>query len=159
RVLFKQLLQAGGIDVLQADATRVAGINENLAILLLAEKFDVPVCPHAGGVGLCERVQHLAFLDAVAIGGDDARRGIESVDHLHEHFEVPVRIVRGAYMPTEEPGNGTRMHPASIADHLFPHGPVWAGGPDTPATPAASGGGTDPGEAAEPAAHAPSAAH
>ncbi|MDN5900051.1 MAG: fuconate dehydratase [Brachybacterium sp.] len=126
RVLFKQLLQAGGIDVLQADATRVAGINENLAILLLAAKFDVPVCPHAGGVGLCEMVQHVAFLDAVAIAGDDERRRIEFVDHLHEHFEVPVRIVSGAYMAPEEPGNGARMLTASIQDHLFPDGPVWA---------------------------------
>ncbi|MDN6330620.1 MAG: enolase C-terminal domain-like protein [Brachybacterium sp.] len=126
RVLFKQLLQAGAIDVLQADATRVAGVNENLAILLLAKKFDVPVCPHAGGVGLCEMVQHLAFLDAVAIGGEDERRRIEFVDHLHEHFEVPVRIERGAYMPPQEPGGGARMHPASIEDHLFPDGPVWA---------------------------------
>ena len=128
RVLFKQLLQAGGIDVLQADATRVAGVNENLAILLLAAKFDVPVCPHAGGVGLCEMVQHIAFFDAVAIGGDDRRRRIEFVDHLHEHFEVPVRIEHGAYMPPEAPGGGARMHAASVADHLFPDGPAWAGG-------------------------------
>ena len=125
RVLFKQLLQAGAIDVLQADATRVAGISENLAILLLAAKFDVPVCPHAGGVGLCEMVQHLAFLDAVAIAGEDSRRRIEFVDHLHEHFEVPVRIEHGAYMPPEEPGGGARMHEASVRDHLFPDGPVW----------------------------------
>ena len=125
RILFKQLLQAGAIDVLQADATRVAGITENLAILLLAAKFDVPVCPHAGGVGLCEMVQHIAFLDAVAIAGEDSRRRIEFVDHLHEHFEVPVRIERGAYMPPEEPGGGARMHEASVRDHLFPDGPVW----------------------------------
>ena len=125
RILFKQLLQAGAIDVLQADATRVAGITENLAILLLAAKFDVPVCPHAGGVGLCEMVQHIAFLDAVAIAGEDPRRRIEFVDHLHEHFEVPVRIERGAYMPPEEPGGGARMHEASVRDHLFPDGPVW----------------------------------
>jgi L-fuconate dehydratase len=126
RILFKQLLQAGAIDVLQADATRVAGISENLAILLLAAKFDVPVCPHAGGVGLCEMVQHLAFLDAVAIAGEDPRRRIEFVDHLHEHFEAPVRIERGAYMPPEQPGGGARMHESSVADHLFPDGPVWA---------------------------------
>ena len=125
RILFKQLLQAGAIDVLQADATRVAGITESLAILLLAAKFDVPVCPHAGGVGLCEMVQHIAFLDAVAIAGEDPRRRIEFVDHLHEHFEVPVRIERGAYMPPEEPGGGARMHEASVRDHLFPDGPVW----------------------------------
>ena len=129
RVLFKQLLQAEAIDVVQVDATRVAGVNENLAILLLAAKFGVPVCPHAGGVGLCEMVQHLAFLDAVAIAGDDARRRIEFVDHLHEHFEVPVRIEHGSYMPPEQPGNGSRMLEASIADHLFPDGPVWAAEP------------------------------
>ncbi|WP_422116151.1 enolase C-terminal domain-like protein [Brachybacterium sp. UNK5269] len=126
RVLFKQFLQAGAIDVIQLDATRVAGVNENLAVLLLAAKYDIPVCPHAGGVGLCEMVQHLAFFDAVAIAGEDPRRRIEFVDHLHEHFEVPVRIERGAYMPPEAPGNGARMHGASVAEHLFPSGPVWA---------------------------------
>lgn len=136
RVLFKQLLQAGSIDVLQADATRVAGINENLAILLLAAKFEVPVCPHAGGVGLCEMVQHLAFLDAVAIAGEDERRRIEFVDHLHEHFEVPVRIEHGAYLPPEAPGGGARMHAAAIADHLFPDGPVWTA-EQAPAAPVA----------------------
>ncbi|PWH07246.1 fuconate dehydratase [Brachybacterium endophyticum] len=125
RVLFKQLLQAEAIDVLQLDATRVAGINENLAILLLAAKFGVPVCPHAGGVGLCEMVQHLAFLDAVAIGGTNADRRIEFVDHLHERFEVPVRIERGAYMPPEQPGSGARMLPATLAAHAYPDGPVW----------------------------------
>lgn len=126
RVLFKQLLQAGAIDVLQLDASRVAGINENLAILLLAAKYEVPVCPHAGGVGLCEMVQHLAFLDAVAISGEHEQRRVEFVDHLHEHFEVPVRIERGAYMPPEAPGGGARMHAASVTEHLFPDGPVWA---------------------------------
>jgi len=158
RVLFKQLLQAGSIDVLQADATRVAGINENLAILLLAAKFDIPVCPHAGGVGLCEMVQHVAFLDAVAVGGEDQRRRIEFVDHLHEHFEVPVRIERGAYMPPEEVGGGARMHAASVQDHLFPDGPVWADGSEGIAS--ASPDPSDPSAAGTPGAApvAPSAA-
>lgn len=133
RVLFKQLLQAGAIDILQVDATRVAGVNENIAILLLAKKFDVPVCPHAGGVGLCEMVQHLSFLDFVAIGGEDSRRRIEFVDHLHEHFEVPVDLHHGAYMPPEQPGNGSRMLDASVVEHLFPTGPVWADDPATAA--------------------------
>ncbi|WP_227488284.1 enolase C-terminal domain-like protein [Brachybacterium subflavum] len=127
RIVFKQLLQAGAIDVLQLDATRVAGVGENVANLLLAAKFGVPVCPHAGGVGLCEMVQHLAFFDAVAIGGEDPRRRIEFVDHLHEHFEVPVRVEGGAYRAPEEPGGGARMLAASVEEHEFPSGAVWAG--------------------------------
>lgn len=129
RIVFKQLLQAGAIDVLQLDATRVAGVGENVANLLLAAKFGVPVCPHAGGVGLCEMVQHLSFFDAVAIGGEDPRRRIEFVDHLHEHFEVPVRVELGAYRAPEEPGGGARMLEASVREHEFPGGIVWSGEP------------------------------
>lgn len=128
RILFKQLLQAGAIDVVQLDATRVAGVNENLAILLLAARFGVPVCPHAGGVGLCEMVQHLAFLDAIAVAGtQDVPRRVEFVDHLHEHFETPVDVRGGAYRAPEAPGGGARMRADSIAQHRFPDGPVWAG--------------------------------
>ncbi|EWS80583.1 enolase C-terminal domain-like protein [Brachybacterium phenoliresistens] len=125
RIMFKQLLQAGAVDVVQIDATRVGGIHENLAILLLAAKFGVPVCPHAGGVGLCEMVQHLAMLDFVAITGTMEDRRIEYVDHLHEHFVEPVRIQGGRYLAPQQPGIGARMLPASIQSHRFPDGPVW----------------------------------
>ncbi|MGI3785944.1 MAG: enolase C-terminal domain-like protein, partial [Janthinobacterium lividum] len=125
RVVFKQLLQADAIDVVQIDATRVAGVNENIAILLLAAKFGVPVCPHAGGVGLCEMVQHLAMFDLVAVSGSTDDRVIEFVDHLHEHFVTPVVVRDGHYVAPSAPGMGAQMHPQSLADHLFPDGPVW----------------------------------
>ncbi|MEV4624036.1 enolase C-terminal domain-like protein [Asanoa sp. NPDC049573] len=125
QVMFKQLLQAEAIDVVQIDATRVAGVNENIAILLLAAKFGVPVCPHAGGVGLCEMVQHLAMFDYVAVSGSTDGRFIEYVDHLHEHFVEPVVIRDGRYMPPEGPGIGARMHPESVAAYRFPDGPKW----------------------------------
>ncbi|WAL69374.1 L-fuconate dehydratase [Amycolatopsis cynarae] len=117
RVLFKQFLQAGALSVLQLDATRVAGVNENIAILLLAAKFGVPVCPHAGGVGLCEAVQHLSMFDYVAVSGSTDNRMIEYVDHLHEHFVTPVEVHKGRYFPPEAPGAGTEMHAASIAEY------------------------------------------
>lgn len=125
RVMFKQLLQARAVDIVQIDATRVGGVHENIAILLLAAKFGIPVCPHAGGVGLCEMVQHLSMLDFVAISGSFEDRRIEHVDHLHEHFVEPVRLEHGRYLPPEKPGIGARMHAGSIADHRFPDGPVW----------------------------------
>lgn len=125
RVMFKQLLQAEALDIVQIDATRVGGVHENLAILLLAAKFGVPVCPHAGGVGLCEMVQHLSMVDFVAISGSLDERRIEHVDHLHEHFVEPVRLERGRYLPPEKPGIGARMHADSISDHRFPDGPAW----------------------------------
>ena len=125
QVMFKQLLQAEAIDVLQLDATRVAGVNENIAILLLAAKFGVPVCPHAGGVGLCEMVQHLAMFDYVAVSGTVDDRMIEYVDHLHEHFVNPVVIRRGRYMAPLSPGMGARMHAESIAAYRFPAGHQW----------------------------------
>jgi L-fuconate dehydratase len=128
RILFKQLLQAQAVDVVQIDACRVAGINENLAILLLAAKFGVPVCPHAGGVGLCEMVQHLAMFDYVALSGTQEGRFIEFVDHLHEHFEVPVRVHDGRYLAPIEPGGGARMHPASVEEFSFPNGTAWTAG-------------------------------
>ncbi|QQQ74000.1 fuconate dehydratase [Saccharothrix sp. 6-C] len=125
QVMFKQLLQAGSLDVLQLDASRTAGVTENVAVLLLAAKFGVPVCPHAGGVGLCEMVQHLAMFDYVAVSGTTEDRVIEYVDHLHEHFTDPVRIRRGHYLPPTAPGISAELHAASIAAHRFPDGPVW----------------------------------
>jgi L-fuconate dehydratase len=136
RVLFKQLLQAQAVDVVQIDACRVAGVNENLAILLLAAKFGVPVCPHAGGVGLCEMVQHLAMFDYIALSGTLQNRFIEFVDHLHEHFEVPALVRDGRYRPPSEPGAGGRLHPASIEEFSFPHGSAWTAGGSPAAEPA-----------------------
>ncbi|WP_188195613.1 enolase C-terminal domain-like protein [Nonomuraea sp. SYSU D8015] len=126
KVMFKQLLQAGAIDILQLDASRVAGVTENVAILLLAAKFGVPVCPHAGGVGLCEMVQHLAMFDYVAVSGTTEDRVIEYVDHLHEHFTDPVRISDGHYRAPVAPGIGAQLHPESVARHRYPDGPEWA---------------------------------
>ncbi|GAA4474022.1 enolase C-terminal domain-like protein [Phytohabitans houttuyneae] len=125
QVMFKQLLQARAIDVLQLDATRVAGVNENIAILLLAAKFGVPVCPHAGGVGLCEMVQHLAMFDYVAVSGSTEGRVIEYVDHLHQHFVDPVTVRDGRYLAPQAPGIGARMHQESVVAYRFPDGPQW----------------------------------
>nr|WP_153412041.1 enolase C-terminal domain-like protein [Nocardia macrotermitis] len=125
RILFKQLLQAGAVDVVQIDAARVGGVNENLAILLLAAEFGVPVIPHAGGVGLCELVRHLAMLDYVAISGTMAGRSIEYVDHLHEHFRDPARVVGGRYIAPRAPGFSAEMLPATLRDHRYPDGSSW----------------------------------
>ncbi|WP_031469706.1 enolase C-terminal domain-like protein [Sciscionella sediminilitoris] len=125
RVMFKQFLQSEALDVVQLDACRVGGINENLAILLLAAKFGVPVCPHAGGVGLCEQVQHLSMFDYLAVSGTTEQRAIEYMDHLHEHFITPVRIESGRYLVPAEPGFGAAMHPESVAAYRFPDGPKW----------------------------------
>ncbi|QFY14552.1 fuconate dehydratase [Nonomuraea phyllanthi] len=126
RVMFKQFLQAGAIDILQLDAARVGGVNENIAILLLAAKFGTPVCPHAGGVGLCEMVQHLAMFDYVAVSGTAEDRVIEYIDHLHEHFTDPVVIRDGRYVAPARPGGGAEMRPASRAEYAYPNGPQWA---------------------------------
>ncbi|HET8599957.1 MAG TPA: L-fuconate dehydratase [Segeticoccus sp.] len=120
RVMFKQFLQADALQVLQIDASRVAGVNENIAILLLAAKFGVPVCPHAGGVGLCEAVQHLSMFDYVAVSGTVEHRVIEYVDHLHEHFVTPVHLRDGRYLAPTAPGAGTEMLPASLAEYRHP---------------------------------------
>ncbi len=125
RVIFKQLLQAGALDVITLDAARVAGVNENVAILLLAAKFGVPVCPHAGGVGLCEMVQHLAMFDFAAVSATMADRVLEYVDHLHEHFADPVRVSAGRYLAPSAPGFSATLRPESLRDHEFPHGSVW----------------------------------
>ncbi len=119
RVMFKQLLQLEAIDVMQIDAARVAGVNENIANLLLAAKFGVRVCPHAGGVGLCEAVQHLSMIDFVAVSGSWDNRYLEFVDHLHEHFVDPVRVVDGRYLAPQEPGAGTEMLAASVAEYRY----------------------------------------
>ncbi|MEU0051879.1 L-fuconate dehydratase [Streptomyces sp. NPDC006309] len=132
RVMFKQLLQAGALDIVQIDAARVAGVNENLAILLLAAKFGVPVCPHAGGAGLCELVQHLSMFDYLALSGSTEDRVIEYVDHLHEHFVTPVVIRDGHYTAPTAPGFSAALRPESLARYAFPGGAHWAAGPDTP---------------------------
>ncbi|WP_203784511.1 enolase C-terminal domain-like protein, partial [Asanoa ferruginea] len=126
RVVFKQLLQLGAVSYVQLDAARVAGVNENIAILLLAAKFGVPVCPHAGGVGLCELVQHLSLFDYVAVSRSMDNRVIEYVDHLHEHFVDPVQIRAGRYLAPQAPGFSSTMRPESRARFAFPDGPAWS---------------------------------
>jgi L-fuconate dehydratase len=125
RVIFKQLMQAGAIGVCQIDSCRVAGVNENLAILLMAAKSGIPVCPHAGGVGLCEYVQHLSMVDYLCISGSQEGRVIEYVDHLHEHFEEPVVIRNARYMPPMKPGFSIQMKSDSMKDYTYPDGKVW----------------------------------
>ena len=129
-VMFKQLFQAGAIDVCQIDSCRVGGINENLAILLMAAKFGVPVCPHAGGVGLCEFVQHLAVFDYLGISCSLQDRVIEYVEHLHEHFRDPVRIRQGRYLLPQRPGYSSEILPESLERFSFPDGDVWKGASD-----------------------------
>jgi L-fuconate dehydratase len=126
RVIFKQLMQAGAIDFCQIDSCRLGGVNEVLAVLLLAQKFGIPVCPHAGGVGLCEYVQHLAMIDFVCVAGSMEGRVLEYVDHLHEHFFDPVRMRAGRYMPPEMPGYSITMKPRSLDKFEFPGGAAWA---------------------------------
>jgi L-fuconate dehydratase len=125
RVMFKQLLQAGAIDVCQIDSCRLAGVNENLAVMLMAAKFGVPVCPHAGGVGLCEYVQHLSAFDYIAISGTLENRVTEYVDHLHEHFVDPVRIRNAHYVLPSRPGYSAEIYAQTLADYQFPDGKVW----------------------------------
>ena len=126
RVIFKQMLQAGSLAVLQMDACRVGGVNENISILLLAAKFGIPVCPHAGGVGLCETVQHMSYFDYVAVSGSQDGRMIEFADHLHEHFVTPASVVGGRYRVPTAPGAGSEMLAASIEEWVFPDGHGWA---------------------------------
>jgi L-fuconate dehydratase len=125
-VMFKQLMQANSIDVCQIDSCRVAGINENLGIILMAAKFGIPVCPHAGGVGLCEYVQHLSIFDFLSVSCTVEDRVIEYVDHLHEHFRDPVRIHRGHYLVPQAPGYSAEILPASLEEFAFPNGAAWA---------------------------------
>lgn len=127
RVIFKQLLQAEAIDFCQIDSCRLGGVNEILSVILMAKKFGVPVCPHAGGVGLCEYVQHLAMIDYVCVSASFEHRVLEYVDHLHEHFVEPVVMKRGRYMPPKLPGYSIEMKRESLDDHEFPRGKVWRG--------------------------------
>jgi L-fuconate dehydratase len=126
RVVFKQLFQADAVDVCQLDACRIGGVNEALAVLLLAAKFGVPVCPHAGGVGLCEYVQHLAIFDYVAVSASLQDRVVEWVDHLHEHFRNPAVVLNGHYVAPAAPGYSVEMLPESLARYEFPNGLAWA---------------------------------
>ena len=125
RVMFKQFLAAGGMDVCQVDACRLGGVNEVLAVLLLARRFGIPVCPHAGGVGLCELVQHISIFDYIAVSGDLTGRMIEYVDHLHEHFVDPVVVMDGRYRAPMAPGYSAEMKPDSLRRHTFATGEVW----------------------------------
>jgi L-fuconate dehydratase len=119
RVVFKQLMQAGAIDFCQIDSCRLGGVNEILSVFLMAAKFGIPVCPHAGGVGLCEYVQHLSIFDYICVSGSLDNRLLEYVDHLHEHFFDPVRMVNGRYMPPQRPGYSIEMKPESLARYEF----------------------------------------
>jgi L-fuconate dehydratase len=130
RVMFKQLFQARAIGYCQLDSCRLGGVNEVLAVLLMAAKYGVPVCPHAGGVGLCEYVQHLAIFDFLAISRSLEGRVIEYVDHLHEHFVDPVVIRAGHYMVPDAPGYSITMRPEALARFAYPNGPAWTGGDD-----------------------------
>lgn len=125
RVMFKQFLASGAMGVCQIDMCRLASVNENVAVLLMADKFGVPVCPHAGGVGLCEFVQHLAIFDYVAVSATVENRWLEYVDHLHEMFVTPVRIREGAYELPEAPGLGAEMFAEVIGAYEYPSGTVW----------------------------------
>ena len=126
RVMFKQLMQAGAIRFCQIDSCRLGGVNEVLAVLLLAARFGIPVCPHAGGVGLCEYVQHLAIFDYACVSASLEDRVVEYVDHLHEHFLDPVIMRNGRYVPPTAPGYSITMRPESIATYSYPRGPAWA---------------------------------
>ena len=126
KVMFKQFLQAEAIGFCQIDACRLAGVNEVLAVMMMADKAGIPVCPHAGGVGLCEYVQHLSMIDYVCISGTMDDRVIEHAAHLHEHFLNPIEIRNGRYIAPTKPGYSIDMWPQSLADHEFPDGVVWA---------------------------------
>ena len=140
RVMFKQFLQAGGLSVCQVDAARLGGVNEVIAVLLMAAEFGVPVCPHAGGVGLCELVQHLSAVDYIAVSGSLDGRMIEYVDHLHEHFLDPVVIRDARYVLPSRPGYSAEMRPESLARYRFPDGDVWRAIADEVAAAAATAG-------------------
>lgn len=127
RTMFKQFMQADALHFCQLDACRLGGVNEVLAVLLLAAHFERPVCPHAGGIGLSEYVQHLSLIDYIAIGADLDDHVIEYVDELHEHFVAPVLISNGRYVVPETPGYSIEMHPESLAEFAFPDGGAWAG--------------------------------
>uniref|UniRef100_A0A8C8U7D1 Mitochondrial enolase superfamily member 1 n=1 Tax=Peromyscus maniculatus bairdii TaxID=230844 RepID=A0A8C8U7D1_PERMB len=125
RVIFKQLLQANALQFLQIDSCRLGSVNENLSVLLMAKKFGIPVCPHAGGVGLCELVQHLIIFDYISVSTSLQNRMCEYVDHLHEHFKYPVVIKHASYLPPKDAGYSTEMKEESVKKHQYPDGEVW----------------------------------
>jgi len=125
RVIFKQLMQAGAIKFCQIDSCRLGGVNEILSVILMAKKFDIPICPHAGGVGLCEYVQHLSMWDYISVGASLENRVLEYVDHLHEHFFDPCVIKNGNYMPPMAPGYSITMRPGSLDEFEYPTGKAW----------------------------------
>ena len=125
-VMFKQFLQVKGLSFLQLDSARLGGVNEIVGVILLAEKFGVPVCPHAGGVGLCEYVQHLSMFDYIAVSGSLKDRVLEYVDHLHSHFLTPVQMKAGHYIAPEDPGYSIEMKVKSLEHHAYPWGAAWA---------------------------------
>jgi L-fuconate dehydratase len=125
RVVFKQLMQAEAMRFCQIDSCRLGGVNEVIAVLLLAAKFGIPVCPHAGGVGLCEYVQHLAIFDYIAVSGSLEDRIVEYVDHLHDHFVDPVIVLDGRYVPPNAPGYSITLRPDSLRTHVYPNGEAW----------------------------------
>jgi len=147
RVLFKQLFQAAAIDYCQLDACRLASVNEVLAVQLMAAKFGIPVCPHAGGVGLCELVQHLSIFDFIAVSGDLTGRVTEFVDHLHEHFVDPCIIKDGAYVMPANPGYSAELKEQTLQEYAFPYGTYWAG-TDTGQAEQAWRAGNQPGQVA-----------
>lgn len=130
RVMFKQLFQAQAIDVCQLDACRLGGLNEVLLVVLMAAKFGIPVCPHGGGVGLCEYTQHIAMFDYIGVSGELDGRVLEYVDHLHEHFIDPVQIVSGRYRPPRKPGYSIEMRAEALDRFEYPGGAVWQDCPD-----------------------------
>ena len=125
RVLFKQFITNDALDVVQIDACRLASLNEILAVYLVAAKFDKLVCPHAGGVGLCEYVQHLSMIDYTRISAEIGDRVIEFADHLHEHYENPCIVRNGRYIAPATPGFGVKIKDASVAAYRFPSGDIW----------------------------------
>ena len=125
RVMFKQFFQAEAMDFCQLDPARLGGLNEVLAVLLLAAKFGVPVCPHGGGVGLCQYAQHIVFFDYISVSASLEKRVLEYVDHLHENFKEPLVVRRGHYMPPMQPGYSVTMKDESLADFAYPNGKEW----------------------------------
>jgi L-fuconate dehydratase len=125
RIMFKQFMQANAVDVCQIDSCRLGGVNENLAVILMAAKFNIPVCPHAGGVGLCEYVQHLSAFDYLRVSGTLENRVTEYVDHLHEHFVDPVKIRNAHYILPDKPGYSAEIYPETLRDYSYPDGCVW----------------------------------
>lgn len=126
RVLFKQLLKSGAVDVIQPDACRLGGLNEALAVMAMAQKFNVPICPHAGGVGLCGNAQHLSMIDYLRFGGSLEGRMTEYTDHLHEHFNDPVVVENGRYRAPDEPGFSAELRAKSVAEYEYPGGHYWS---------------------------------